>query len=367
MKPRLHVISIQNPFPPTYGGVIDIYYRLKALHKAGWGVVLHTYAYKGREHIHDTLRGMVDDLNVYHRREGIISQLSNIPYIVNSRRDSKLLKRLLEDDAPILFEGLHNCYFLGHPALRERLKVVRAHNVEHEYYRHLARATTSMAKRVYYALEAEKLKHYENVLRHATMIAAISPGEQEYFNRRFPDVETFHLPCFYDDSPVEAVEREPYVLYHANLAVEENEHAARWIAENVVDLLPQVRFIFAGANPSNGLVGELTSHPNVELRANVPAVEMNELIARAQVTLFVTFQATGVKLKLLSSLHKGAHVVVNSLMVDGTELGQCCDVADGAEEIAAIISKRISEPFMGRTLPSLYSNDVAIQELIRRL
>ena len=28
---RLHVVSLQVPFPPDYGGVIDIYYKLKAL------------------------------------------------------------------------------------------------------------------------------------------------------------------------------------------------------------------------------------------------------------------------------------------------------------------------------------------------
>lgn len=30
---RFHVVSLQVPFPPDYGGVIDIYYKLKALKK----------------------------------------------------------------------------------------------------------------------------------------------------------------------------------------------------------------------------------------------------------------------------------------------------------------------------------------------
>ena len=28
---KLHVVSFQVPFPPDYGGVIDVYYKLKAL------------------------------------------------------------------------------------------------------------------------------------------------------------------------------------------------------------------------------------------------------------------------------------------------------------------------------------------------
>ena len=42
---RIHVVSLQVPFPPDYGGVIDIYYKLKAFRAAGYEVYLHTYQY----------------------------------------------------------------------------------------------------------------------------------------------------------------------------------------------------------------------------------------------------------------------------------------------------------------------------------
>ena len=42
---KLHVVSFQVPFPPDYGGLIDVYYKLKALKKAGCSIVLHTYRY----------------------------------------------------------------------------------------------------------------------------------------------------------------------------------------------------------------------------------------------------------------------------------------------------------------------------------
>ena len=46
---KLHVVSFQVPFPPDYGGVIDVYYKLKALKKAGHSIILHTYKYKREE------------------------------------------------------------------------------------------------------------------------------------------------------------------------------------------------------------------------------------------------------------------------------------------------------------------------------
>lgn len=36
---KLHVVSFQVPFPPDYGGLIDVYYKLKALKEAGCSVV----------------------------------------------------------------------------------------------------------------------------------------------------------------------------------------------------------------------------------------------------------------------------------------------------------------------------------------
>ena len=32
---KLHFISMDVPFPPNYGGVIDVFYKLKAFHQLG--------------------------------------------------------------------------------------------------------------------------------------------------------------------------------------------------------------------------------------------------------------------------------------------------------------------------------------------
>ena len=39
----LHVIALNIPYPPNYGGVIDIYYKLLALHRLGVRLILHCY------------------------------------------------------------------------------------------------------------------------------------------------------------------------------------------------------------------------------------------------------------------------------------------------------------------------------------
>ena len=116
---KLHVISFQNPYPANYGGVIDVYYKLRALKEAGFYIILHTYIYN-RGRAEAELSEVSDEIYYYKRKNGIRSQISFIPYIVQSRNDNSLLDDLLKDDYPILFEGLHTCFFLNHAKLTNR-------------------------------------------------------------------------------------------------------------------------------------------------------------------------------------------------------------------------------------------------------
>ena len=41
----LNIVCFDVPFPPNYGGVIDVFYKLKALNKQGLQIILHTFEY----------------------------------------------------------------------------------------------------------------------------------------------------------------------------------------------------------------------------------------------------------------------------------------------------------------------------------
>lgn len=197
---HLHVISFQNPTPPDYGGVIDVYYKLKALHDFGWSITLHTYCYGRQKSIPDFF-GPDDKVIFYNRESGLLSNLSLIPYIVKTRNDSSLLENLNTDKDPILFEGLHTCMYLAHPSLSDRIKIVRAHNVEHDYYRQLAKASNSFKERIFFNLEALRLKYFEKILGNADIIASISANDYRYFSKKYPECKNILLPCFFDNTP----------------------------------------------------------------------------------------------------------------------------------------------------------------------
>lgn len=363
MNKKIHVISFQNPYPPTYGGVIDVYYKLKALKEEGFYITLHTYTYGDRASDVNKLLNVANEILFYKRDTGWKSQLSLLPYIVNSRKGADLINNLLKDNAPILFEGLHTCYYLPDDRLKNRLKIVRTHNVEHDYYLGLYRVASSVKEKIFFAAEALKLKRYEAVLNNADYIMAISNDDYKYFTQRYPRVNVRYLPCFFDDTPsVGEINTEKYVLYHGNLSVEENITAVEWIISEIVPKLPDVVFKFAGSNPPHKLLLEKKHHKNVEFIINPDDVELNRLVEKAHINLLITFQSTGIKLKLLKALSRGAFVVTNTLMVKGSGLEENCVVADSSAEIVSKISSLMRQQFTleQRNLRHLLSNATSI-------
>ncbi len=39
----INIVSFNNPFPPKYGGIIDVYYKIEALYKIGYQIHLHCF------------------------------------------------------------------------------------------------------------------------------------------------------------------------------------------------------------------------------------------------------------------------------------------------------------------------------------
>ena len=45
MEKHLNIVSFNVPWPANYGGVIDVFYKIKALHDIGVKVILHCFEY----------------------------------------------------------------------------------------------------------------------------------------------------------------------------------------------------------------------------------------------------------------------------------------------------------------------------------
>lgn len=343
MDKYLHIISLNIPWPANYGGVIDIFYKLKALHRLGVRIILHTFEYE-RPHAPE-LEKYCEQVYYYKRKTGLITNLSALPYNVVSRKNPLLLQRLLENNYPILFEGLHSCYYLSDKRLQDRVKIVRASNVEHDYYYYLYKAEKNWVKRTFFLIESKRFALFERNIRYADLVLAISENDERSLKSRFPAEKVKLIPAFHANESITSREgSSDFMLYHAKLSVVENENAALFLIENVFSKLPYT-CIIAGMNPSSVLINAAKPYSNIRIEANPSNEKMSTLIEEAQIHALVTFQDTGLKLKLLNSLFAGRHVLVNSLMLAGSGLDSLCHQADTAEEMVSQCNKLMQIPF----------------------
>lgn len=366
----LHIVAFDIPYPPNYGGVIDVWYKLKALHAKNVKIILHCYEYPGRERS-EKLANYCTQVYYYPRLVGLNSALSFKPYIVSSRRSHKLIQNLIQDDYPILFEGLHSCYYMDDKRLKNRFKIYRESNIEHRYYYSLFKVDKSLKNKFYFLMASLKLKLYQKVLKHASLMLVVSQKDTQYLKDHFPTNEVEYLPSFHANTNVESIAgKGEYALYNGNIEVPENAHAVEYLIEQVFNNI-DIPLVVAGMNPPDHIKKLADERSNIKVISNPDDTEMFELIRDAHVNILVTFQATGLKLKLLNTLYKGRFCLVNDKMLNGTGLNELCVVGDNAQAQKVLMKDLFHREFKEQTiklredvLNKRYSNERNAQKLI---
>lgn len=341
METALQLVAFNIPYPPDYGGVIDIFYKIKALSECGVSIYLHCFEYNRAPA--SELEKYCAKVFYYPRKSGVRYQLSSKPYIVVTRNNKQLINNLSANKAPILFEGIHTCLFLGHQSLKDHLRLVRTHNIEHEYYLNLCKVERNIFRKLFFRMEACKLKRYEKVLVNASHLLSISPNDNLYFDRKFGN--SHFIPAFHPFNEMTSKEgRGEYILFHGNLSVAENLQAVNFLVQHVFPKIKQ-KVIIAGKNPPANLSRKLRSFSNVQLISNPEGATMEELIRNSHICLLPTFQDTGLKLKLLASLFSGRFCIANTPMIHKTGLEHLCHLANTPDEMTLKINQLFDQEF----------------------
>lgn len=361
------MVSFDIPFPASYGGVIDVYFKITELKMAGYKIILHCFLYHREKS--EKLETLCDQVFYYSRFSFWRFLFDPTPMFVASRANPKLLNNLASDEFPILFEGIQCCAFLGNPNLAGKKQWVRMHNQESVYYSELARQTSSLFSKLYYRIEAKRILNFENRLRAATGLFAISASDRDYFkkfNNRVELLWPFHGYHQVLSNPGKG----DFILYHANFSIPENREAVRWLLKSI---LPNVKLILAGSGWSDSLIEEASKRSRTEVLINPDEETMENCISNAQLIVLPTFQPTGVKLKLLQSLFRGRHILANNQMVAGTPFHELCHLFTTAEELNAQILRLIDIPFSDSDLEkrriflNSFSDRASLQILVQSL
>lgn len=369
MNKHLHIVCLQVPYPPDYGGVIDLFWKLKYLKEQGVSIQLHCF--DDDRGAQPELKKYCEAIHYYPRIKGFRSVSLSVPYIVNSRRSSQLLQNLQKDNHPILLEGIHCSFLLSADKLKNRTVVLRLHNNESDYYRQLANNSSNGFRKWYYRIESRLLQKYEpGGIRKATVALSVSQQETVSFNRNGLN-NVHYLPVFVPWTSVENLTgKGVYCLYQGNLSVAENERAAIWIINNVFHNI-NIPLIIAGKNPSGTLKNLINQYPHIQLLENPDSGKMHDLISNAQMNILPSFSETGIKFKLLHALFVGRFCLTNQAMVAGTGLEKACIIADKPAHIVEKITEYMQKDFddvaqqeRQTLLQNFYNNEETTQKLL---
>jgi len=318
-----------------------MFFRIKTLFELGFKLTVHIFDY-GRGKQEELAR--YGKVHYYRRNFSVFQLLSKIPFIVLSRKSTELLENLKGDEDPIWFEGIHTTIFIDHPNLKNRIKFIRTHNIEHEYYQHLAKNST-FPKNIFFSLESNKLKKYEAKLKYADQIFAIKDRDVHHFSKI--NENSNRLSAFISKDVSEFRETKNYALFHGNLSVIENENAVYWIHSKIKsEINNDFGLIIAGKNPSKN-IKRFCSENQLKLIANPNGAEMSELIENARVHVFHSASDSGVKLKLLNALKTCGHLLTTENLIFEEDVESLCVIgrneSDFLEKFRLLKSKTLSK------------------------
>jgi glycosyltransferase involved in cell wall biosynthesis len=368
---HLHIISFIVPYPVNYGGVFDIFHKIVALHRAGINIHLHCFTEDARHA--PELETYCQEICYYPRKKGVGGMSLRLPYIVSSRMDRQLWRRLERDNFPVLLEGIHSAGWLyGHAPVNRKV-ILRLHNVERDYYKQLFLSTRSTVKKIYFHAESVLLDRFERTIaRKPTIVLAVSQKDVETYRTQFNVNNIQLLPVFTgfnDDTPPSGTGK--FCLYHGNLSVPENEKAVSWLLTEIFYDM-HMRLIIAGKNPSPALTQFIAQYENVKLIADPSKEDIQRLLTQAQCNVLPSFNTTGVKLKIINALFHSRHCIVNNAAVNGSGLESICHIAKSKQQFRqlvldlssrALTTEEINE--RKKVLSDLYDDDKNCHKLIQ--
>lgn len=341
MHKPLHIVSFDNPYPPVYGGTIEVYFKIKALHELGYTIYLHCFT--RRTTSADTaLSALVAEVYFYKVGYSAFHLLSSLPFSVISRNHKSLVDNILKVEAPILYESLRTTLSVNDIRLQGFKKILRMHNIEHNYHAGIAKSENSLIKKLLNRIESRRFRKYENIIAKFDALLTLSEHEQDYANRKYG--KSYYVPVFHGNAKVTHLDGiGNYALYHGDLTIADNKKTACFL----IDIFKKIEYQLVIASGTNeefvkNLIGQSDDIKFVQLK---DFEHLKQLLNDAHINLLWSFQRSGTKLKVINTLFHSRHCIVNDNIIDDPEVLPLCNIANTKEELVRSINEIKCQPF----------------------
>lgn len=365
---KLHIISFDNPFPPNYGGVIDVFYKIKALHSIGFSIYLHCF-YEDRNEVSKELNEITEQVFLYKKNRKPAFLLSSIPLSVTSRFHKGLVKNILAIDAPILFEGLQSTMIINKSKFLNRNIFLRLHNLESNFYSGMSKNENSFFKKFLYYLESKKYSVYQNKIVDFNHVFALSKYEYEFVKTKTEKIS--YLPVFHGNQKIETLsEFGMYAFYHGDLRLPDNKKAVAFLIK-LFQKIPDYKLVIASSDGRKYVENKAIGIANIEFVELIIDSQLDDLFKNAHINVMLSFQQSGTKLKVVNSLFRSRFCLINNNMIDDAEILKFCEIANSENEFITKIKMLKDKPFLDfenrHSALNLVLNDVTNAKKIEKI
>jgi len=235
--------------------------------------------------------------------------------------------------------------------------IVNTHNIEHVLLERYLAYERNPAKRAYAWLEFRKLRRWEQyACSRASLVMVCSEHDRSAMKQLCPGEPVAVAPNVIDVDSYNPTShsKESTVLFVGGMDWYPNRDAVKFFVSAILPLLrqlvPGVRFVVAGRNPSPGFRRQFSAHPQVEFTGTVP--DMRPVIAEAAVCVVPLRIGSGTRLKILEQAAMQKPIVSTRLGAEGLGLVEGKEIlfADDSQAFAQAVAGLLTEPSRCRAL-----------------
>ncbi|UOK41252.1 MULTISPECIES: hypothetical protein [Flavobacterium] len=338
----LHIVSFDNPYPPNYGGVIDVFYKLKALHSIGFAIHLHCFV-KEIPSEFDELEKLCKSIYFYEITNSPFHFFSALPFSVISRGDRRLAENIAKTEAPILFEGLKTTCSVYDSRIKNHRKILRLQNIEEDYFNGISKSENSLLKKIAFKLEAMKYTKYKDVFSKFDEVITLSKFENEKA-RQFCEKSTY-VPVFHGNDTVLPLEGfGEYSIYHGDLNTSDNRKCVVFLID-VFRKLPHRKLVIASGSNEDFVQKLIGGSENIQFVKLNDFEQLKTMLQKSHISISWSFQKSGTKLKAINSLFNTRFCIINENIIDDTVVSDLCVTAKNDEELIAQIEALSEKSF----------------------
>lgn len=337
----LHFVSMDVPYPPNYGGIIDVFYKLKAFSYFGIEIDLHLFGFN--ENNVGIFKKYAKNVYFYQIHQKPYYLLQKYPLSVRSR-DSKLFyERIKSLKAPIFFESLKTTFILNKYNLDDYPKYLRLHNIEQNYFFGLARSEKNIFKKLLFYIEARKYINYEKIHHEFDEVFTLSKFEQDYTEKKFNKGN--FIPVFHGNKSFQLLsEKGKFALYHGDLRTSDNRKVVSFLIEVFKEI--DYPFVIASSTKEEWVKSKIQNFNHIKFVRLKDFDHLRELFESTHINISWSFQESGTKLKIINALFNSRFSIINKNVIDDEVISNLCVKVSDKSELINAINELKDQPFI---------------------